>query len=1089
MLTKQSLDISFAQGLDTKTDPWQTAPDTFLALTNSVFTTGKRLTKRNGNQQLATLSGTYAAYLSTFNDNLTAIGQSVYAYNEPDNQWVTRGTIRPMDVTTLPLIRNNINQTQVDAAVAPNGLVCTVYTQTNGGTTTYRYAIANSVTGQNIVAPAAIPVSSGTVSAPRVFVLGNNFIIVFTNLITATNHLQYVAISITNPTSVTANTDIASAYVPASTVSWDGLVVGNNLYVAYNNTAGGQSVKVTYLSAYLGAVVTPTTFAGRTATMMTLAADLTNSSGAQIYVSFYDLASTSGYTASVDVNLNVIFAPHQIISTGTVLNIASAAQNSVVLVFYEVDNAYSYDAAIKTNLIKGTSVNSAGTTLLSPYNVVRGVGLASKAFLANATQTDSVYNTFASFPQAGAVPVGALALDSSNGILYRSSGSTWVSFQTIYFLAAYSSPYQPTYFLINGSTSTQSSPVVVAKLAYENGGGYLTLGLPSVTITNGNVAQFAYRFKDLISPVNKGTALAAGTQVAGVYSQTGLNLATIAFTTDHIDTAEIASTLNISGGFLWMYDGYLPAEQNFFLWPDSIEAVWAATGGSIAAKPDGSTNTNAYYYQVTYEWTDNQGNAHRSAPSIPVAVTTTGSGVIGSITVSIPMLRLTYKIANPVKIVVYRWSVGQPVYYQTTSISAAQLNDTTADSLDFVDTNADATILGNNIIYTNGGVVENVNAPASNILTLFDNRLWLVDAEDKNLLWFSKQVIEATPVEMSDLLTKYVAPTQGAQGSTGPITALAPMDDKIIIFKENAIYYINGTGPNNTGASDEYSEPIFVTATVGCANQRSLVFQPSGVMFQSNKGIWLLGRDLSTSYIGAAVEGFNAGLVNSAVNVPETNQVRFTLSTGQTLMYDYYYSQWGEFTGVSAVSSCIFSGVHAYLNRFGDVFQETPGYYQDGSNPVLIGFTMSWLSLAGIQGYQRAYWFYLLGEYFTPHKLQVTIAYDFNPSPTQSSLITPTNFSQVFGGPDPNPADGTDGADPFGQETPFGGPGSVEQWRIFLTKQRCQSIQLSLQEIYDPSLGVPAGKGLTLSGIKLTFAGKKSFRPMSTRQTIGGGTA
>src|SRR6185295_19933036 len=30
--------------------------------------------------------------------------------------------------------------------------------------------------------------------------------------------------------------------------------------------------------------------------------------------------------------------------------------------------------------------------------------------------------------------------------------------------------------------------------------------------------------------------------------------------------------------------------------------------GSVAAKPDGSTSTNAYFYQVTYEWSDNQGN-------------------------------------------------------------------------------------------------------------------------------------------------------------------------------------------------------------------------------------------------------------------------------------------------------------------------------------------------------------------------------------------------------------------------------------------------------------------------------------------------
>ena len=194
---------------------------------------------------------------------------------------------------------------------------------------------------------------------------------------------------------------------------------------------------------------------------------------------------------------------------------------------------------------------------------------------------------------------------------------------------------------------------------------------------------------------------------------------------------------------------YLPVEQNFFLYPDSIEVAGSGTSGSMSAQQ--------YYYQATYEWTDNQGNAYRSAPSIPVTVTLTSDT---SVLINIPTLRLTYKTANPVKTVIYRWSVAQQVYYQVTSITAPLLNNTTVDQVSYTDTASDATILGNNIIYTNGGVVEDTNGPASNIFTLFDTRFWLVDAEDPNLLWFSKQVIENTPVEMSDLFTFYVAPTQ-----------------------------------------------------------------------------------------------------------------------------------------------------------------------------------------------------------------------------------------------------------------------------------------------------------------------------------------
>ncbi len=651
-----------------------------------------------------------------------------------------------------------------------------------------------------------------------------------------------------------------------------------------------------------------------------------------------------------------------------------------------------------------------------------------------------------------------------------------------YYMVAYQSSYQPTYFLIDGA-SRGATPKIAAKLAYQNGGGYLLTGLPSATVI-GSTATIGYLYKDLIQAVNKNTNVIAGSQVNGIYSQTGVNMGSFTFGTDGLDTAEIGGDLHLSGGFLGMYDGYLPVEHNFFLYPDTDIAnptdqfVWSATGGSMAAQPDGTTNANAYFYQITYEWTDNQGNAFRSAPSIPVGITTTGALATGSVTINVPTLRLTMKTANPVKIVVYRWSVAQPIYYQVTSITSPTLNSTTADSIAYVDTLADATILGNNVLYTTGGVVEDVNAPGSNLMTLFDTRLWLVDAEDPNLLWYSKQAIEATPVEMSDLFTVYVPPTTATSGATGPVTAISVMDDKLILGKKNAFLYINGTGPDNTGANNQYSQPIFITATVGCTNQKSIVLTPQGLMFQSNKGIWLLGRGLDTSYIGAPVQDFTTGAtVLSAVSVPETNQVRFTLDTGITLMYDYYYGQWGAFVGVPCVSSCIYQDLHTFINAQGAAYQETPGSYLDGGNPVLMRFTTGPLRLGELQNYQRAYFFYILGTYISPHKLWVGLNYDYDPTITQSLVISPTNYSTPFGS-------GVSQS-PFGQGDPFGGPAPPESWRVFLERQRCMAFGITVQEIYDPTMGAPAGAGLTISGLNVVCAFKKAFRPQSAANSVG----
>jgi hypothetical protein len=299
------------------------------------------------------------------------------------------------------------------------------------------------------------------------------------------------------------------------------------------------------------------------------------------------------------------------------------------------------------------------------------------------------------------------------------------------------------------------------------------------------------------------------------------------------------------------------------------------------------------------------------------------------------------------------------------------------------------------------------------------------------------------------------------------------MDDKLIVFKQNAIYYINGTGPDNTGANSQYSQPIFINSTVGCMNQASIVFTPQGLMFQSGKGIWLLGRDLSTKYIGADVEAYNGSIVNSAINVPNTNQVRFTLNTGQILMYDYFVGQWGLFTGIPGVSCCTYGGLHTFMDQYSRIFQENPGSYQDGGNPVLLSFTTSWLNLAGIQGYQRLYEFQLLGQYFSPHKLVLDVAYDFQ-APSQRSIITPTNYTGYYG---------SDSL--FGQTTPFGGPGSLEQWRIFANQQKCQAFQITLTEIFDPSFGTVPGAGFNLTGLTGVVGVKKGYRPIKGANSGG----
>lgn len=1076
-LQKQNLSIPFAQGLDTKTDPKQVSPGKFLQLQNSIFQKGGLLQKRNGFASVTTLGTTSATALTTYNGNLVATGDALYAYSPDTMSILNKGSIVPINLEVLPVIRTSSAQNTVDVAVTSDGLICSVWEDSDGSK---YYQIVDSNNGNTVVARTALPTGS---HLPRVFLLGRYFIVTFLITITATPHLRYIAIPISNPSNPGSATDI-STQVATNTTAYDGQVINNNLFIAWNASDVGGAVRLTSLSQSL-TVATSVANATVDAVAISICGD-TSGNSPIVWLSFID-SSANIKTRPYNTSLIAIRAIVAVASSTSAVNLTSTATSNVVTIFYEVSNTYAYNS-IRTDFIKSVTVNTAGT-VGTPAVVLRGVGLGSKAFWMNSVS---------------------------------------------YMLVAYAGTYEPTYFLMN------SSGAVVAKLAPENGGGYPITNsniLPNFNLNEDSVS-IGYLFKAQVTAVNKTQDVAS---VGGLYGQLGINLSTFTFAST-VQALEIGGSLHINGGYLRMYDGVIPVEHNFHLWPEDIGSSTTNSGGGLKAQQ--------YFYQATYEWTDSQGNVHRSAPSIPLDVLITGNGTaltftsvfssgatsitvssasglhVGQVitdnttggnitagtaitsisgttvglslptagnsavspgdtlqsvqtwkaTIKVPTLRITSKTAaNKVRIVLYRWSTDQQNYYQTTSIQSPTINDTTTDSVSIDDTNNDAEIIGNPLIYTTGGVVENLAAPACNAMTLYKSRLLLINAENTNEVWFSKQVIQNTPVEMSDLLTEFIAPTIGAEESTGSLDCLFAMDEKKLLFKSGAIYYGVGNGPDNTGANNDFSEPVFITSTVGCSNQTSLVFMPNGVMFQSNKGIWLLGRDLSTSYIGAPVEDFTTdATVLSAVTVPATNQVRFILDSGITLMYDYYYGQWGSFQGSPAIASTIYQGKHTLLNSLGRILQETDNFYLDNTSPTLMKFQTGWMSLAGLQGFQRAYGFYLLGQFITPHKIMIEVAYNYDPAFQQSVIISPDNFSPNYG---------NDSL--YGSASPFGGLPSLEQWQVFLKIQKCQAFQLTITEIYDPSYDVPNGAGFTLSGINLQVGVKSGVPRLAARYSAG----
>lgn len=978
-LQKQGVTLNFAQGLDTKTDSNQLAFGKFTSLVNSVFDKLLLLKKRNGFPLLAQTNGS-TSFLTTYAGDLLAIGDNIQAYNPSLSSFLTSAPVTSVHLSTVPLVNNMYNQSGVDSAIAPNGLLCTTFSQSdtipNGS---FKYVISNPLTGQTIAGPKNVSIGSQHFSS-RVFCLNSDFVILYdqSNAANSTSSLNALFIPSSNPLSVGSVSIVTNSMASNSTLGFDATIASSSLYIFWNKpSSAGISAAYYNPSFTLSSPVSIGSTSGRTVNVVS---DHTGP-GPTLWSLVSDPTSAILTYVATDGNLTKLFPEQSISSVSLITNVTGTAKFGILTAYVETNNHYSYDTSIRTDHIYKFDVSNIGQVLGSMSLISRCQGIASKGFIVNSNS---------------------------------------------YFLGVYQSTYQSTYFLLN------STGGVVSKLNYGNAGGYVTTGLSSVNVV-GSTASVPYLNQNFITPVNKVTNSSPPVQTSGIYSQTGINYATHNFSNSALLTKEVGGSLQFNGGFLGMYDGSQFVENNFFLYPDYIEVFAAASGGSLSAQ--------TYYYQVIYEWIDGKGLLQRSAPSIPVNVVATTSS--SAITINIPTPRVTLKTtSNPIRVGTYRWSTAQQTYYK---ISPSIVMDNLALSADYLtvqDTVADSSIIGNEILYTNGGVVlENTNGPGSSAMTIFDNRLFMVSGEDPNTVWYSKQLIEKVPVEMSDFLTLFVSPSIGAEGPTGDLKCLFPMDDKLILFKKDSIYYINGSGPDDTGANSQYSQPIFITSSVGCSNQNSIVLIPGGLMFQSDKGIWLLGRDLSTQYIGKDVESYNSSTVLSSLTVPGTNQARFHLNTGEILLFDYFVGQWGTFDGVAGISSTLYNSNHTFVDNSGNVLSENANSYLDNGTPVTMSFTTGWISAAGLEGYKRLYRAYLLANYLSPHDFTVGVAYNYDPTITQTITVTADSSK------------------------------SLEQWQLNFINQQCQSFQLTFTEVYT---GTP-GAGLTLSGLRLVFGVKSEF--------------
>lgn len=519
--------------------------------------------------------------------------------------------------------------------------------------------------------------------------------------------------------------------------------------------------------------------------------------------------------------------------------------------------------------------------------------------------------------------------------------------------------------------SSGPPPMFVARLAAGEVASYVSHGSTPLFLDQSPSAPLPSSFENWV-PIVK---YDGNSRLAGTTDVTPASICRVQLDYDsQLGDAKVNGVTYLAGAVPLMTDGSQLVEEGFHWGPETPEnyGVFATTTGSgFYDMPAVGTYSVAF----TFAWQDGQGNWHESAPSPTMSVTTTGGNLgIQGYLITPPSLK-NQGTGGPM-LLMYRTLVDST----DTTLYLAH-----AEALGAGVTMTDAALISGETLYTEGGVLANTPMPSCRQLCIFQKRLVASGCDEGQRVFWSKQVSPGFPAEFvtSDLSHQTTIPE-----SAGRVVGSAEVDDKLFIICESAVGVVYGQGPAATGTQGQYSDFATISSETGgkWASPKSILRGPEGVWFHSPHGIRLLSRGGGLArgqdgkYVGSEVDDLIASsstVVAVAGNSKENSigdnrqQIKFYLSEGTVLIWDYQWQQWTRFTGVGNIDAAFIRGSPVHLSNVGtvpllrkfgdDIFVDVnnAGVSNQDFNSVV---TTGWLSFAGIQGFQRIYRLMLTGN-------------------------------------------------------------------------------------------------------------------------------
>lgn len=458
----------------------------------------------------------------------------------------------------------------------------------------------------------------------------------------------------------------------------------------------------------------------------------------------------------------------------------------------------------------------------------------------------------------------------------------------------------------------------------------------------------------------------------------------------------------IGGGHVGFYDRFSCVE-NSFLSPPEIRQIDNFT--LVAGPPSSGTWDNpAIDVTLIARWVDSLGRVHRSPPSRPYTVQFSVAADVENL-VSIAfdiewMPALTnHNGDNDIKPVyelymsgIYDYGSAIPTdriplggnrYFREIIINPSRsvtLDNVFEHSTDTYSLPGDLSVQE----YVQAGELASDPTEAARHMAASADRVFFLSGDGTYVGYSKPMNAPLYSVEFNESLELSV-PGEGRES-----TGLAVLDDKLIVFKNDAIYVTSvGGGPDATGAGGSFPSLRPVPTDSGCTNRRSIVTTPVGVLFQGRRGIYLIDRNLSVSFVGSDIEDYLTSDVLSAVLDATRGEVCFGIRNEYSygIIFNYEKQAWytvGSREWLDGDSMTVIDGVWHGLKVGTRVVKRTPGAWFErdiagatSANSVQPVLETAWIKLGGLQGFKRVVRATILGTHYSGD-LRVRVAYDYN---------------------------------------------------------------------------------------------------------------